>query len=400
MKACGLVVEYNPFHNGHFHHIKAAKEKSNADCIIAVMSGPFLQRGEPAIIDKFHRTRAALAAGADIIIELPYAYAVQSSELFAKGAIHTLHQIGVNSICFGSEVGKIEPFIQTVHTLQTTLTDYNRVVKAYLDKGHAFPQATNKAYEMIGIKHLDIMQPNNILGLSYVKTIVKDNLPIEPMTIQRLHNQYHDETIEHPIASATSIRKELQAIGLNPKVVQTLPKDSMQQLQHYQKTTGIWHQWEQYFPFLHYKVMTMEKQQLATIHGVDEGLENRIKHTATKARSFAHWLQEIKTKRYTQSRLQRIFVHILTHTTKEEIDRFTQDHSVPYLRLLGMSNIGRMYLNKHKKNIAIPMITNLKKSLPAELSLDERVSNVYYSILHAETQMMLRKQEFTGPIML
>src|SRR5690625_4231792 len=142
MKACGLVVEYNPLHNGHLHHIEAAKEKSNADCIIAVMSGPFLQRGEPAIIDKFHRTRAALAAGADIIIELPYAYAVQSSELFAKGAIHTLHQIGVNSICFGSEVGKIEPFIQTVHTLQTTLTDYNRVVKAYLDKGHAFPQAT------------------------------------------------------------------------------------------------------------------------------------------------------------------------------------------------------------------------------------------------------------------
>lgn len=398
MKVCGLVVEYNPFHNGHLHHIEAAREKSNADCIIAVMSGPFLQRGEPAVIDKFYRTRAALTAGADVVIELPYAYAVQSSELFAKGAVHSLHQMGVNSICFGSEIGEIEPFIHTVNTLQTTITKYNQIVKMHLNEGDAFPQAANKAYEAIGINHLDIMQPNNILGLSYVKTIMKSNLPIEPLTIQRLNNQYHDETIEHTVASATSIRKELQTVGLTEKALQTLPKGSIQQLQHYKETTGIWHHWEQYFPLLHYKVMTMEKQQLTTIHGVDEGLENRIKRTALHAQSFSDWMQKIKTKRYTQTRLQRVLVHILTHTTKEEIDHFTQNCSVPYLRLLGMSNQGRNYISQHKKHTAIPIITNLKKSLPADLSLDERAMNVFYSVLHADKRIKLRKQEFSGPI--
>lgn len=398
MKACGLIVEYNPFHNGHLHHINAAKEKSNADILIAVMSGPFLQRGEPAIIDKFHRTRAALASGADIVLELPYAFAVQSSELFAKGAVHSLHQLGVHSICFGSEVGDIAPFIEAITTLQSSEDTYKSVLKAYLDKGYAYPLASDKAYEAIGMNSLDVMQPNNILGLSYTKTIINDHLAIKPITIPRLNNQYHDEVIEHTIASATSIRKELYRHKLSDKAQSTLTRESMHQLQEYKRTTSIWHHWEHYFPFLHYKVMTMEKQHLATIFGVDEGLENRIMHTATKASSFANWMERIKTKRYTQTRLQRMFVHILTDTKKEEIEKVTNAPSVTYLRLLGMSHYGRDYINKHKQDLAVPIITNLKRNLPIDLTMDERATDAYYSILQAEERISLRKQEFTGPL--
>lgn len=398
MKACGLIVEYNPFHNGHLHHLKEAKALSGATVIIAIMSGNFLQRGEPAIIDKHFRTRAALNSGVDIVLELPYPYAVQSSELFAKGALRSLHELGVDSICFGSEIGSIEPFIQTVHTLNKSQNKYDNLVKYYMDQGYAFPQASNEAYKKIGISSLDVMQPNNILGLSYTKTIINEHLTIKPLTIKRINNDYHDETINDHIASATSIRKALHKDKQTKDITHTLPEATVQQLNEYKKTTTIWHHWEHYFPLLHYKVMTMESEQLATILGVDEGLENRIKQTARHAHSFAHWLDKIKTKRYTQTRLQRMFVHILTNTTKQAIKPFTNNNNIPYLRLLGMSDLGQAYINQRKKQFTVPLITNIKRDSPADITIDERATDAYYAVLDAHTRIKLRKQSFMGPI--
>lgn len=398
MRACGLVVEYNPFHHGHVYHIEAAKHISNAECIIAMMSGPFLQRGEPAIFDKFHRAKAALCAGADIVLELPYAYAVQSSALFAKGAVQSLHEIGVDSLCFGSEQGSIDPFIQTVHTLQSQKSMYDHIVQVNLAKGLAFPQANQKAYEAIGIDQIDMMQPNNILGLSYVKAIEQAHLPIKPLTIKRIHNHYHDETISNPIASATSIRKGLYDAGLTTEVTKTLPNSTIQELKRYRQIAKQWHDWEDYFPFLHYKVMTMDTQQLAAIHGVDEGLENRLRHTAQEANSFHNWMERMKTKRYTQTRLQRMFVHLLTNTTKIEIQQITEQQTVPYLRLLGMTVRGRQFVQQQKKRLSVPLITNLKRDVPTAFILDERATNIYYAPLHPNDRQTLRKQEWTGPI--
>src|SRR5699024_6921231 len=173
MKACGLVVEYNPFHFGHLHHLTSSKTLTNADCMIAVMSGNFLQRGEPAIMDKCHRTTAALASGVDIVIELPYSYAVQNSTLFAEGAIKSLHQLGVSSICFGSETGSIEPFSQASTYIQRHQETYQEALQRYLKQGDAFPSASSKAYKEIGLSALDLSKPNNILGLSYVQAIHK-----------------------------------------------------------------------------------------------------------------------------------------------------------------------------------------------------------------------------------
>src|SRR5690625_2759884 len=159
------------------------------------MSGSFLQRGEPAIIDKFHRTKAALTAGIDLVIELPFPFAVQSSELFAKGAVLSLNALGIHSICFGSESGEIEPFVHGVNQLTKHKDSYDETIRTYMHTGLSYPEASSKAYETIGIKDLNMLQPNNILGFSYVKTIIRNNLPIEPLTIQRMQSHFHEDKI-------------------------------------------------------------------------------------------------------------------------------------------------------------------------------------------------------------
>lgn len=399
MNACGLVVEYNPFHNGHLYHVNEARKVSNAQIIVAVMSGSFLQRGEPAIIDKFHRTKAALQAGVDIVIELPYPYAVQSSELFAKGAILSLQQLGVTSICFGSESGNITDFINGINQLQQNKTLFDQTIKSYVAKGYSYPKATSYAYEAIGMEHVNLIKPNNILGYNYVKTIVENNFQIKPLTIRRIHNDYHEQHIGSEIASATSIRKEILENDITEKIITTVPNTSLQQLQQYKKSASIWHHWEYYFPFLQYKVMTMTTNDLASIHLVDEGLEYRIKKTAKRATSFYDWLDRMQTNRYTRARLQRTFTHILTNTTKEEINVFFKN-DIPYIRLLGMNRNGQSYLNQHKKQINTPIFTNLKRDNSDALLLDERATNIYYSVLSTNERRQLQRQEFNLPIMM
>ncbi|WP_430786140.1 nucleotidyltransferase [Virgibacillus flavescens] len=402
MEACGLIVEYNPFHNGHLHHLKQAKKESNASCMIAVMSGNFLQRGEPAIIDKFHRTKAALANGIDIVLELPFTYAVQSSELFAKGSVHTLNEIGVSSICFGSESGTTSNFISSYQKFKEKETIFQEELRINLDKGLSFPDASKYAYASIGLAtaEMDLSQPNNILGFSYVREILAHQLPIKPFTIKRTKSGYHDQTISSSIASATSIRKQLFQDGhLTEQSEQALPTHTKEQLISYRNKTSLWHSWEHYFSLLHYRVMTMSHTELAAIHGVDEGLEYRIKKTAKKAQSLYEWIELIKTKRYTWTRIQRTFVHILTNTKKEDVDVIKQNKSVPYVRLLGMTEQGRTYLNKQKKSMNIPLLSQLSSFNNPLLISEEQASSAYYSILQPSIRREFNKQEILPPIM-
>ncbi len=403
MNACGLIVEYNPFHHGHAYHIQEAKKETGADCMIAVMSGAFLQRGEPAIIDKYYRTKAALGAGIDIVIELPYAFAVQNSDLFAKGAVQSLNEIGVSSICFGSESGDISHFTTSYSTFKEKAPIYQETLHHYLAKGMSFPEASRHAYQKIGLANqaIDLTQPNNILGFSYVKTILEHDLPIQATTIKRTKSNYHDTSITNPIASATSIRKQLlKDQDITEEVRETIPTETIRQLTAYKEIAGRWHTWEDYFQLLHYRVLTTPLEMLATIHGVDEGLEHRIKKTAKHATSFEGWMHAIKTKRYTWTRLQRMFVHILTNTTKEDIKKIMGQSSVPYIRLLGLTQTGRDYLNIQKKQTDIPIISKPYKTMDPLFFLEEQASNAYYSILPPERFNMLRKQEIQPPIII
>jgi predicted nucleotidyltransferase len=367
------------------------------------MSGSFLQRGEPAIIDKFHRAKSALHAGADIIAELPYPYAVQSSDFFAEGAVFTLNELGVDSICFGSESGNIAYFKRAYTELEDKKQTFQEELKSHLNKGMAFPEASRLAYKQIGLatEEMDLSRPNNILGFSYVKMIWDHRLSIKPETIKRTNSNYHDESITGPIASATSIRKVLFEAGrITDTLKKAMPYETHVQLQRYKETSSTWHTWELYFPLLHYRVSTMSLKELANIHDVEEGLEYRIMKAAKTATSFLDWMHQIKTKRYTWTRLQRIFVHILTNTTKEEIQEVRKNKTVPYIRLLGMTERGRSYLNQNKNNFHVPLITNIGKKQDPMLLMEERASNAYYSILPPAKKYILSKQELEPPIIM
>lgn len=401
MQASGLIVEYNPFHNGHKYHVEEAKKTTGADCMIAVMSGPFLQRGEPALIDPFYRTKAALANGVDIVVLLPFFYAVQSSALFAYGAVQTLHKLGVSSICFGSEEGTIEPFHHTYNLLQQNESTYSKTLKKALQEGNSYPHAHALAFQEAGITDngIDLKQPNNILGYSYTHEVRANHLPITMQTIKRKQNMYHDREITTPIASATSIRKHLLTEqSSSVSIQQSMPQTSEMLLHSYKDTFGTWHDWETYFPLIHYRVLSMSVKQLAAIYTIDEGIEHRIKETASKAHSFAHWLDLIKTKRYTRSRLQRMFVFILGHVTKTDVAFFLQNRPIPYIHLLGMTENGRAYLHSVKKKIDVPVTTSFTRKQHPLAMLEERILQTYYSILAPTQQNNARKQAFSPPI--
>lgn len=403
MDACGLIVEYNPFHNGHLHHLVEAKKKSNASCMIAVMSGNFLQRGEPAIIDKFHRTKAALQGGIDIVLELPFVYAVQSSNLFAKGSIQTLNEIGVTSICFGSESGTTSNFITSYKNFKEKEGVFQEELRRNLHNGLSFPDASKHAYERIGstTDEMDLSQPNNILGFSYVREIFDHQLNIKPFTVKRTKSGYHDQTISSTIASATSIRKQLfRDKHITEYSAATFPNSTKEQLLNYYQQTSMWHNWENYFTLLHYRVMTLDHNELAAIHGVDEGIEYRIKKTAKHVHSLYEWIEAIKTKRYTWTRIQRIFVHILTNTKKEDVQLIKKSESVPYVRLLGMTKRGQSYLNQKKKAMNVPLISQLAHSHSPILENEEKSSNAYYSVLDPSLRREFIAQEIGPPIIM
>ncbi|QDP40077.1 nucleotidyltransferase [Radiobacillus deserti] len=401
MEACGLIVEYNPFHNGHLYHLTKSKEQSNASCLIAVMSGNFLQRGEPAIIDKFQRTEIALRSGVDLVVELPYAYAVQHSDLFSYGAITTLANLFCPTVCFGSEHGEIEDFFSAYNVLVKEKQTFQAELHHYLGQGLSFPEASKHAYASIGLTEgsVDLSSPNNILGFSYVKAIKEYGYSIQPMTIERTSNQFHQETITSSIASATSIRKELLASKEIPnKVKQAIPVPTFEALEDYYEKTGVWHDWEHYFSLLKYRIQTMPLTELESIHGVEEGLEYRLKRTVESAVSFNDWMQTLKTKRYTWTRLQRICTHILTNTKKVDIEKMKETNTLPYVRVLGMTKTGQDYLHQIKKETDIPIYTKLPTDNSLLSVVEQRATDAYYSILSPQNQIKLKRQEVLPPI--
>ncbi|GGF11848.1 UPF0348 protein YlbM [Halobacillus andaensis] len=401
MKACGIIVEYNPFHNGHAYHVKESKEKSKADCMIAVMSGHFLQRGEPAIIDKWHRTKAALQSGVDLVIELPYIFAVQHSDYFSKGAVLSLNALQVDSICFGSENGAITPFLEAYQNLNERLEDYESSLREGLDQGLSYPDAARLANETIGIsvEAFDFAAPNNILGYSYVKQIKSYASAIEPLTIKRIESNYHDTHVSGRMASATSIRKELLA---NREVTEhaslALPQSTVDELNTYYNESKVWHDWESYFNLLHYKIMTTPTEELKHIHGMDEGLEYRLKQTIRSSTSFFDFMHRLKTKRYTWTRLQRLCTHLLTGLTKQQASLHLESEYIPYVRLLGMNQTGQAYLNRRKKDIETPIIAQPQQLTSTLLDAEERATAAYFSPLPPVQRIKHLKKEYGPPV--
>ncbi|MBM7659477.1 putative nucleotidyltransferase [Bacillus mesophilus] len=401
MKAAGVIVEYNPFHNGHLYHLQQTRKETKADCIVAVMSGNFLQRGEPALVSKWTRTRMALLAGVDLVIELPYAFATQKAEIFANGAISILEALGVDEVCFGSESGDINSFLQTLQVMQTRVDEFDTYVQGFVKDGNSFPKSASKAFHALEIKEevVDLSLPNNILGYHYVKSIHDQQAKIIPKTITRTGSNYHDEHFQSPsIASATSIRKALfSPSGTLDEIKDYIPESTYHHLVSDQLAFQHFRDWESYFQLLKYKVLSSSSAELECIYEIEEGLEHRIISQIKSAESFHAFMEGLKTKRYTWTRLQRACTHLLTNTSKKVMKDVLQEKKAHYIRLLGMSEKGRTYLQENKKKATLPIISKLSGSTNAQLELDIKASQIYNIVADEPIRSNLLHSEYATP---
>ncbi|MDQ0217190.1 nucleotidyltransferase [Peribacillus cavernae] len=402
MKAVGLVVEYNPFHNGHGFHLKKSKIAADAEIVIAVMSGPFLQRGEPSLISKWARAEMALKAGVDLVFELPYSFAAQKAEIFARGAIMTLEALQCDSFCFGSENGQIEPFLRTYLLLEEHRDHYNELIKEHMKKGYSYPKAASLAFSALsaGNDTLDLSKPNNILGIEYVQAALSNHFAIKPLTIGRIKADYHDTQLTAtPIASATAIRKSIFENGESAGGIQGyVPESTISIMKEYVLQYKHLHNWELYWPLLKFRIISASAPELRQIYEIEEGIEHRLQDAAGQSQNFHEFMTAIKTKRYTWTRLQRMCAHILVNTTKAEMIPLQKHPS--YIRLLGMSRSGREYLRTVKRKLPLPIVSRLSAFHSKAIKPDIRASRVYALGLPEPYQSRLMKREFEAPFVL
>ncbi len=396
LKASGVVVEYNPFHNGHYYHLQETKKATGADCIIAVMSGNFLQRGEPALLSKWKRTKMALLGGADIVIELPYSFATSHAPRFAFGSIFLLQSLGAESFCFGSESGDAELFNQTHESVNAQQETYQELVRSFMNKGLSYPSAASRAYESLDIPlALDLSKPNNILGFEYVRASRELGFHIRPFTIKRKNADYHDVMLgKGNIASATAIREAI--FTREPDQAATyMPRHTLELLAEEQSEKGTLMNWERFYPLLRYQLLSTSPSEINRYYEVEEGLEYRMIEAMKRSDSFETFMNQLKTKRYTWTRLQRACLHVLNKVQKDEMFAIL-DSPPSYIRVLGMTSKGRDYLSTVKKSLDLPLVTTVSKHDFAGLRMEARTSLVY---AQGASQNILRaeKEEFNTP---
>jgi predicted nucleotidyltransferase len=395
LKATGIVVEYNPFHNGHLHHVNQAKQLSGADVVVAVMSGQFLQRGEPAFADKWTRTEMALRGGVDLVIELPYVYATAQASEFACGAIGLLDALRCESFCFGSEQGEIEPFVNSLDLLEANRQAYDRLIHERVQTGISYPKALNDAY--LNLTHglggfVDLTKPNNILGYHYVEAAHALKSTMRPLTIQRIVAGFHDPLQRGvSIASATGIRNAFFEGESIEQLSAYLPQASIQLLERFHAEQNGFVGWEQLYPLLRFTILREGPKALARFADVTEGIENLIYDAAKQAGDFESFISRVKSKRYTRTRIQRMLTHIFTGYTKQSLT----DAQPKYIRLLGMTEAGRNYLHEQKKAIPLPIISRAADLKGAMGQLDIQASALYLQAIGASS---LKKEYTTPPI--
>ena len=350
--AIGIVCEYNPFHFGHLYHLSKIKKMYPNSKIVLALSGTICERGDLSVMDKFKKCDIALEYGVDLVCEIPYKY-MQSADYFAKGSIEILNKLGCDTIVFGSECNDIKKLKKLAYC-QINNKQFDSLVKKYLDKGINYPTALSKALLSITGEYVDT--PNDLLGISYIKEIIKNNYNINPVTIKRNSN-YNSKEIEGKITSSTSIRELLKS-GMS--VDKYVPKYALKYLNY-----PIF--LDDYFDYLKYKIISTN--DLTIYSGIDSNIENRIKKYIIKSNSLDELIDNIKTKRYTYNRIKRILVYVLFSITKEDLSNL----DLEYIRVLGFNNKGKEILNKVKKNIDIPILT---KYNPKYLSKDLNINAI------------------------
>ena len=335
----GLIVEYNPFHNGHLHHIQEIDKLFEDNIKIAVMSGDFVQRGEPSLINKFEKTKIALSQGIDIVIELPTFYSTQSAEIFAKGSVNLLNKLSCSHIVFGSESNDLDK-LKRIATISLT-KEFELSLREFLAEGFSYPTAFSKALfdEKLG--------SNDILAMEYLKAIKVINPKIEACSIKREKTGYYDDEKDN-FSSATYIRKILldcneKKEGKLNKIKNLVPEFSYKILE---KNFGVFSCLSDFYDLIKYNIIK-NYSELKNIQDLEVGLENRLYKYSLENLSFEDFFNEVLTKRITISRLQRILLHSLFNLTENITEKVK--NKVPFVKILGFSARGQEYLNYLKK---------------------------------------------------
>lgn len=386
-KVLGVIAEYNPFHNGHFYHLENSKKLTNCDYSVAIMSGNFSQRGSTSLVDKWQKTKMALLSGIDLVIELPVLYSISSAENFADGAIKILNSLGiVDFISFGSESDDLYILDKIANILYSEPKEYKDFLSFYLKNGASFP----KAREYALLKYVDdddcsniISSPNNILGIEYLKALKKYNSSIRPVCIPRFKSEYNSNSFSENIASATAIRnlvknKDFDIIkDLVPSQTYSILMENINN-GHFVPDLNIFEK------EIIYILRKMSIEEIANLPDVSEGLEFVINSAVNVCNRLTDLLSLVKSKRYTQTRLQRIFLYALLGITKDDMN--ISKNNLPYVRVLGFNENGKRLVSEiSKKGSEIQLVTSVKKFvdfnsnsiLKQLLDIDIFATNVY-----------------------
>lgn len=374
----GIIAEYNPFHNGHKLHIQKTKSSLKNNSVIIAMSGNFVQRGEPAILDKFIRTKTALNNGADIVLEIPSIYSTAAADIFARAAIDLLDKTGiVDYLSFGTETGNLNEFELAADLLSNENKKFKTLLKSELKKGISYPNARQNALNQCLAKDFSYLKsPNNILALEYLKSLKILKSCINPFTIKREYAGFNDTEIYSEIASATAIRLAIQENRIS-EIEKCVPEDLYKQFTDNFKLPYL----NNYSDILHYLLRTTSLSELSEILDITEGLENRILDLSTN-QNITDLINSVKTKRYTYSKIQRAILHIILDIKKSDICLETPNK---YIRVLGFRKSASNIISELTEKSKLPVIINLKNdinnlSLPAKKMLEKEinVNNIYH----------------------
>ena len=362
MEKIGIVVEFNPFHNGHIYLIDKIKEMYPDSLITVIMSTNFTERGEFSYLTKWDKTKIALNHKIDLVIELPFYFATESADVFATYSVSVLEYLGMDYLVFGSESGDIE-MLKNIASTTLYNEEFDELVRKYLELGNSYPASYSKA--IYNLTNINLINSNDILGVSYIKAIMLNDYNIKPICIKRT-NTYLSKKTTGNISSATSIR---ELYLNNHDIKEFVPSDTIKYLNINKNYL------DNYFKILKYKLIS-EINNLDIYLDVTEGIDKKIKKVILEVKSYPELIEKLKSKRYTYNRLNRIFLHILLNIKK------TDKYDINYIRVLGFNEKGREYLKYIKSEITTPIVTNYKDSDDTVLYIEKVATIIYLNIIN------------------
>jgi len=392
MKTAGIIAEYNPLHNGHKYHIESTRSKTGADRVIVAMSGNFVQRGAPAVMDKFSRAKSALLAGADLVVQIPPYYSLSSAEFFAKGGVSTLIGTGVcEYLSFGSECGNISDLKKVASVLAEEPEKFKTSLKKYLKNGDPFPGARMKALidccpEMADLHEL-LKTPNNILGIEYLKYLIRTGSHMKPVTFKRVGAGYNDPyNPGRPGISSKAIREAISYGSDVDSLKDYMTEDSFKELKNCVKKKLTVTE-DDFSQMLIYKLLSERDQGYAKYTDVSEELSDRILNNLDKYTGFSEFCNLLKTKNFTYTRVSRALFHILLGMTDEAYSSSEYTGTCPYIRVLGFRKEAESLVSEMKTKAIVPIITgyndatkNLYEEPMKQLMRESAIEDLYFSV--------------------